>query len=203
MKRHSFDRQIGYFTMVLLVGAWSAPVSSQTTYKCQANGSTYYADRPCNKEAGIAVGSTEVKVSTKVGTHDLGAYLQGRCASLYDQIKSLRATVHGSAYGRHAYYAVEEARSKYEQTCQMQDSAARQKMRMAIDAQQYAQFMAQESQEKLRRQAAIQEAQCAEMGRIYKRKTANLSDMSLGERQDFARFEQGFKARCLDTPAPP
>lgn len=186
-----------------LVGCvWSMPAASQTTYKCQANGTIYYADRPCSHEAGVATKAEvteERKIRAKPASVDLGMYLRGRCASLYYQIKNLQSSGQRGEYGRDSYHAAEEARTQYEQSCDAQDSAARQKMRQALDANQYAMYLAQESQEQQRRQAVAKQAQCAEMGRIYKSKMAKLSTMSLGEKQDFARFEQGFKERCLPS----
>jgi len=160
----------------------------------------YYADRPCSRKSDVAgkTGSTEErKITAKPAAIDLGMYLRGRCASLYYQIKNLQSSSQRGEYGQDNYHAAEEARAQYDQWCDAQDSAARQKMRSALDANQYAQYIAQESREQQRRQAASKQAQCVEMGRIYKSKTAKLSAMSSGEKQDFARFEQGFKERCL------
>ncbi len=202
MKRSKLKLTSGLLFVGLFACTGQIPAAAQTTYKCQSNGTIYYADRPCSHEAGVAVKTADTeerKIIAKPASVDLGMYLRGRCASLYYQIKNFQSSGQRGEYGHDSYHAAEEARSQYEQSCDSQDSAARQKMRQALDANQYAMYLAQESQEQQRRQAVAKQAQCAEMGRIYKSKMAKLSTMSLGEKQDFARFEQGFKERCLPS----
>jgi hypothetical protein len=96
---------------------------AQTTYKCKADGTVYYADRPCGNEP-----------------------------------SKPNQTGHADSGGK---------------------------------------------SNQQRRQPPAKQEQCVEMGRIYKSKLAKLGRMTKGEQQDFVRFEQGFKQRCLsgDSPA--
>lgn len=175
-----------------VTGLGHASAMAQSMYKCQRDGTTYYADRPCSASGSGAVSvpgeSARVADAVKGKANDLGKYLYGRCANLYYQLRHDRALDYK---GREAAYNV------YRDTCTDEDGQARWRMQEALSAEQYAQFEAQEAQEAKRREAERKAYQCKEMNRIYKNKLTQVTHMSSGELNDFTRFKESFTQRCL------
>jgi len=195
MTSHFYRGSKQFKSFLWLLTAWASlfgnDALAQSMYKCQRDGATYYADRPChaaNSEA-VQIPSPAMHApgSAKGKMDDLGRYLSGPCANLYYRMRQKKSQ---------SYADREAAEGHYEYACSDEDSMARSRMQEVLSTEQFAQFQAEEAKEIKRREAERKSLQCKEMARIYKNRLLQAPHMTSGEQRDFTRFKENFDQRC-------
>jgi hypothetical protein len=194
---------------VLATSAWA----QSTMYSCRSTNGSYMSTRPCPPVADNADGSTRIRVygssensqpyrdTTRTPSYSSGylpappraekhlEYLSPRCAEVAEAIRT------GPARGVRGD-VINELHREYRANCAEEDRDARtraQQRESAVrDQPQSQQRMAVAAKE----QSNFEHEQCQEMLRILTAKRKRLDSMTDGEKLDFQRFSDNYKARC-------
>ena len=180
----------------IVLAAGPSGALAQTAYKCNNGGGTYYSDRPCENGPAGQSGKVVVKPSPQGQQPPLDdlenwwRFMSPACRQLYEQVRS---TMSSRDYRSQA---AATARARYRQQCDEEEQMARQQLyRYHSERRNERRQALLDAQAEQQREASKLE-QCAEMRRIRAAKLKQQSTMTPGERSDFARFEEGFQARC-------
>lgn len=181
----------------LALVACQAGAYAQTAYKCNTSGATYYSDRPC-EHGGTAGLPGKVVISPspqgqEPPVDDLEnwwRFMSPACRQLQAQLKS---TMSSRDYRSQS---AATARARYQQQCEEEEQMARQQLYQYRSERRDSRRQALLERQAERQREASKLEQCAEMRRIRAARLQQASRMTAGERSDFARFEEGFQARC-------
>jgi hypothetical protein len=162
----------------------SAPAEAQRTYKCVQDGAVHYSDRPCAVDAPVVLDAPRPPERV---TPAHWPYLGPRCRTLAEDIRRLRTLRESGTDTWRERQTLEDQWDLH--NCRADESQAR---RLVLQASR------DESsrQQALARQAADDEALCAEMRRIRRQQEGRQAGMSTGERADLARFVRRSIERC-------
>lgn len=178
----------------LALACLHSAATAQSAYKCSNGGGTYYADRPCENGPAGQPGKVVVKPGAQADQPPLDdlenwwRFMGPACQQLHAQVRSTQSS--------RDYRTAATARSRYQQQCEEDEQMARQQLyQHRNERRDSRRQMLLERQADRQREASKLE-QCVEMHRIRAAKLKQQSSMTPGERSDFARFEEGFQARC-------
>lgn len=171
--------------------------TAQTAYKCSHGGGTYYSDRPCEAGPAGQPGKVVIKPSPQQADQppldDLEnwwRFMSPACQQLHAQVRSAQSS------RDYRSQAAATARSRYQQQCEEDEQMARQQLYQYRNERRDHRRQALLEQQADRQREATKLEHCAEMHRIRAAKLKQQPSMTPGERSDFARFEEGFRARC-------
>ena len=189
-----------------VVMAWfvvAAPSALAQSYRCSANGATYYSDRPCATAAtrtqlGGYGPARSAATPTPTPTHLPDAprmqehvhYLGSGCASISEAIRTAPARgVRGDV--------VRELHDEYAKKCTLEDQDARAQLQRERAREQQSQLAQRDGAKVAQQQASLRADQCGAMRDVVALKRKREAELNGTEVQALRELEKSYNQRCL------